>query len=120
MTSTGYAIVAAVSAIGGFRDAGSLLGVRTTGAVLVLVGSAVLGVVVMVARLLPWWCGVLLVVAFPLGDLTNDVFPAAENLLLALLWGSVGLALLSVVPRSARMRAPGSGGGVAQRSTMGG
>ena len=117
VTSAGYAIVAAVTVIGIFRDAGSLVGVRTAGAILVLAGSAVLGVVVMVTRLLPWWCGVLLVVAFPLGDLANDVFPTAENLLLALLWGSVGLALLSVVPRSARMQAPGSGGVVTQPST---
>ena len=47
------------------------------------------------ARLLPWWCGVLLIVAFPLGDVANAIFSSAENLLLALLWGSVGAALLS-------------------------
>jgi hypothetical protein len=36
---------------------------------------------------------VLLIVAFPLGDVANALFPVAENVLLALLWGSVGLAL---------------------------
>ena len=46
-------------------------------------------------RVLPWWCGVLLIVAFPLGDVANELFGSAENLLLALLWGSMGVALLS-------------------------
>ena len=33
--------------------------------------------------------------AFPLGHFANAIFGSAENLLLALLWGSVGIALLS-------------------------
>jgi hypothetical protein len=37
----------------------------------------------------------LLIVAFSLGDVANAIFSSAENLLLALLWGSVGFALLS-------------------------
>jgi hypothetical protein len=45
--------------------------------------------------LLPWWCGVLLIVAFPLGHFANAIFGAVENLLLALLWGSMGIALLT-------------------------
>jgi hypothetical protein len=44
---------------------------------------------------LPWWCGVLLIVAFPLGHFANAIFGAVENMLLALLWGSVGIALLT-------------------------
>ena len=51
--------------------------------------------IILRARLLPWWCGVLLIVAFPLGHFANAIFGAAENLLLALLWGSVRVALLS-------------------------
>jgi hypothetical protein len=118
VTSTGYAVVAGVIAIDMVRDADGLLGVRTAGAVLVLAGSAVLGVVVMVARLLPWWCGVLLVVAFPLGDLADDVFPTAENLLLALLWASVGTALLSRAAHPARTTGQAPGGAITQRSTL--
>jgi hypothetical protein len=72
----------------------SLLPVRLTGAGLVLVGSALLGVIIIRARLLPWWCGVLLIVTFPLGHFANALFSSAENLLMALLWGSVGVALL--------------------------
>jgi hypothetical protein len=60
----------------------------------VLVGSALLGVIIIRARLLPWWCGVLLIVTFPLGHFANALFSSAENLLLALLWGSIGIALL--------------------------
>lgn len=100
--SAGYAVVAAVSAIGMVRDVDSLFGVRVTGAALVLVGSAVLGVVVLVARVLPRWCGVLLIVAFPLGDVADAVFPTGEGLVLAVLWGSVGVALLSLAPDSRR------------------
>ena len=73
----------------------SLLPVRLAGAGLLLVGSALLGVIIIRARLLPWWCGVLLIVTFPLGHFANALFSSAENLLLALLWGSVGVALLS-------------------------
>ena len=60
-----------------------------------LVGSVLLGVIILRARLMPWWCGVLLIVAFPLGDVANAIFSSAENLLLALLWGSVGVGLLT-------------------------
>jgi L-alanine-DL-glutamate epimerase-like enolase superfamily enzyme len=63
----------------------------TTGAVLTIAAY----VIIIRARLLPWWCGVLLIVAFPLGDVANAIFSSAENLLLALLWGSMGVALLS-------------------------
>jgi hypothetical protein len=69
--------------------------VRLAGAGVLLVGSVLLGVIILRARLLPWWCGVLLIVAFPLGHFANAIFGAAENLLLALLWGSIGVALLS-------------------------
>jgi hypothetical protein len=52
-------------------------------------------VIIIRAKLLPWWCGVLLIIAFPLGDVANAIFSSAENLLLALLWGSMGIVLLS-------------------------
>ena len=74
----------------------SWLMVRIGGAGLVLIGSALLGVIILRARLLPWWCGVLLIVALPLGDVANEIFSSAENLLLALLWGSIGFGLLAL------------------------
>ena len=95
LTIAGYAIIGVVIVISMVQGQRSLLPVRLTGAGLVLVGSALLGVIIIRARLLPWWCGVLLIVAFPLGDQANAIFGSAENLLLALLWGSMGIALLS-------------------------
>ncbi len=72
----------------------SLVMVRLGFAVVIMVGSAILGVVVLRMHLLPWWCGALLIVAFPVGHLANALFASAENILLALLWGSVGVSLL--------------------------
>jgi hypothetical protein len=95
LTIAGYAIIVVVTVISMVQGQRSLLPVRLTGAGLVLVGSALLGVIIIRARLLPWWCGVLLIVTFPLGHFANALFSSAENLLMALLWGSVGIALLS-------------------------
>jgi hypothetical protein len=94
LTIAGYAIITVTTVISMVQGQRSLLPVRLTGAGLVLVGSALLGVIIIGARLLPWWCGVLLIVTFPLGHFANALFSSAENLLMALLWGSVGVALL--------------------------
>ena len=94
LTIAGYVIIAAMTVISMVQGQRSLLPVRLTGAGLVLVGSALLGVILIRARLLPWWCGVLLIVTFPLGHYANALFSSAENLLMALLWTSVGVALL--------------------------
>ena len=94
LTIAGYAIITVTTVISMVLGQRSLLPVRLTGAALVLVGSALLGVIIIRARLLPWWCGVLLIVTFPLGHFANALFSSAENLLMALLWGSVGVALL--------------------------
>jgi hypothetical protein len=95
LTIAGYAIIAVVTVISMVQGQRSLLPVRLTGAGLLLVGSVLLGVIIIRARFLPWWCGVLLIVTFPLGHFANAIFSSAENLLLALLWGSMGIALLS-------------------------
>ena len=92
---TGYGIVTLVLAVSMAVGGRALTEVRIAGAVTLLVGSALLGVATLRARLVPWWCGLLLIIAFPLGDVANQVFGGAEGLLLALLWGSVGAALLS-------------------------
>ena len=95
LTIAGYAIIVVVTVISMVQGQRSLLPVRLTGAGLVLVGSALLGVIIIRARLLPWWCGVLLIVTFPLGHFANALFSSAENLIMALLWGSMGIALLT-------------------------
>ncbi len=101
LTMIGYSTVAAVIVAGMIAGSRILQEVRIGAAVVLLVGSALLGIAVLRARLLPWWCGVLLIVAFPLGDVANQVFAGAEGILLAALWGSVGAALLSRADGSA-------------------
>jgi hypothetical protein len=95
LTIAGYLIMIVVRMISMAAGQESLGNVRIGGGLAVLIGSVLLGVIILRARMLPWWCGVLLIVAFPLGDVANAIFSAAENLLFALLWGSVGVALLA-------------------------
>jgi hypothetical protein len=95
LTIAGYAIIAVMTVISMVQGYASFLTVRLAGGGVLLVGSVLLGVIILRARLLPWWCGVLLIVTFPLGHFANALFGATENLLLALLWGSIGVALLS-------------------------
>jgi hypothetical protein len=95
LTVAGYAIIAVMTVISMVQGYALFQYVRLAGAGVMLVGSVLLGVVILRARLLPWWCGVLLIVAFPLGHFANALFGAVENLLLALRWGSIGVALLS-------------------------
>jgi hypothetical protein len=95
LTIAGYLIMIVVRMISMAAGQESLGNVRLGGGLAVLIGSVLLGVIILRTRMLPWWCGVLLIVAFPLGDVANAIFGAAENLLLALLWESVGVALLA-------------------------
>jgi hypothetical protein len=95
LTIAGYLIMIVVRMISMVAGRESLGNVRIGAGLAALIGSVLLGVIILRARILPWWCGVLLIVAFPLGDVANAIFSAAENLLLALLWGSVGVALLA-------------------------
>jgi hypothetical protein len=101
LTSVGYAIVL-VATTGSILQGGqALLSVRLTGGIAVLVGSVLLGAITLYTRVVPWWCGVLLIVAFPLGDFSNAIVSGGEGVLLGLLWGSIAYALL----RSAVTRA---------------
>src|SRR5215203_794049 len=101
LTFIGYAIVF-VATTGSILQGGqALLTVRLTGGVAVLLGSVLLGAITLYARVVPWWCGVLLIVAFPLGDFSNAIVRGGEGVLLGLLWGSIAYALL----RSALNRA---------------
>ena len=91
----GYAIVFVVITVSILEGGASLLTVRLAGAAAVLIGSILLGAMTIRARILPWWCGVLLIIAFPLGDLSDAVLEGSEGILLGMLWGVVGTALLS-------------------------
>jgi hypothetical protein len=72
-----------------------ILSVRLVGGLLVLVGSILLGAMTLYARVLPWWCGVVLIVGFPLGALLETVRSGIENIVFAIVWGLIGYALLS-------------------------
>lgn len=95
ITIASYAMIAVLTLISMVQDFEYLPTIQVVPAGLVFIGSLLLGVIILRARLLPWWCGVLLIVAFPLGHFANAIFSSAENLLLALLWGSVGVALVA-------------------------
>jgi hypothetical protein len=101
----GYVVVGLLSLVNLVQGERTLVQIRIVAALVLLVGSALLGVLVLITRALPWWCGVLLIVAFPLGDVANQVFSGSEGLLLALLWGSVGGALLAYAGRGDRQPA---------------
>lgn len=59
-----------------------------------LVGLLLLGEAVLRARLLPGWCGALLIVGFPL-SVVVDVLAGVGGELLGVVWTLVGYALLS-------------------------
>jgi hypothetical protein len=62
---------------------------------MVLVGSILLGAMTLYARVLPWWCGVLLIAGSPLGAFLETVRSGIENIVFAIVWGLIGYALLS-------------------------
>jgi hypothetical protein len=94
MAFVGYAIIVVVAAATLLAGADVLLSVRFVGAA-ILVGSIVLGLMTIRARILPWWCGVLIIVGFPLGDFSNAVIRGGEGIVFAIVWGLVGRELLS-------------------------
>jgi hypothetical protein len=63
ITNIGYAIVFVIVSI--LEGGASLLTVRLAGAAAVLIGSILLGAMIIRARILPWWCGLPLIVASP-------------------------------------------------------
>jgi hypothetical protein len=95
LTFIGYAVVFVVIIVSILEGGASLFTVRLAGATAVLIGSILLGAMVIHARIIPWWYDVVLIIAFPLGDLSNAVLEGSEGISLGILWGLVGYALLS-------------------------
>src|SRR5918993_5883530 len=95
LTFAGYAIVLVIAHL--FRLVGGeyILSLRLVGGLLVLVGATLLGAMTIRAGVLPWWCGVLLMVAFPLGAFLENVLAGIENIVFAAVWGLIGYVLLS-------------------------
>jgi hypothetical protein len=96
LTFLGYVVVLVTVHLTLLAGGEPILSVRLVGGLLVLVGSILLGAMTIRARVLPWWCGVLLIVGFPLGDFLNNVAVGSENIVLAIVWGLIGSALLSL------------------------
>jgi hypothetical protein len=96
MTFIGYALIAVVTAVTILVGGDALFAVRLIGALAILIGSVLLGAMTLRARVLPWWCGVLVIVGFPLGDtLDGNVARGGEEIVFGIVWGLVGYALLS-------------------------
>ena len=96
ITFIGYALIVVVTAVSVLAEGQALYLVRLVGAAAVLIGSALLGATTLRARVLPWWCGVLLIVGFPLGDVSNAIVAeGSEAIVFGIVWGAVGYALLT-------------------------
>jgi hypothetical protein len=96
LTFVGYALVLVIAHLIRLAGVEPILSLRPVGGLLVLVGSILLGAMTLYARVLPWWCGVLLIVGFPLGALLETVRSGIENIVFAVVWGLIGYALLSL------------------------
>ncbi len=69
----GYALVAVITAVIVLARAEALQSIRLVSVAAVLIDSILLGAMTIRARVLPWWCGVLIIVGFPLGGISNAV-----------------------------------------------
>jgi hypothetical protein len=74
-----YAMVSVLTAISAPQGGQALLDVRLTAGEGVLIGSVLLGVMTLSARVVPWWCGVLMIVGFPLGDFSDAIVREARG-----------------------------------------
>jgi hypothetical protein len=101
ITFVGYALIVLVATVSVLVGGEALSAVRLIAALAVLIGSVLLGAMSLRARLLPWWCGVLLIVGFPLGDFLEEVVArGSEGIVFGVVWGLVGYALLSSSSRA--------------------
>lgn len=96
LTLVGYVVVLVAAHITTLVGGEPILSVRLVGGLAVLTGSILLGAVTIRARVLPWWCGALLIVGFPLGAVLEEVVTVGtENMVFAIMWWSIGYGLLS-------------------------
>jgi hypothetical protein len=97
ITFIGYALISVLIVGSTLVEGEALFAVRLIAAAAILIGSILLGAMILRARVLPWWCGVLLIVGFPLGDVADAVVgEGSEGIVFAILWGLIGYALLSL------------------------
>jgi hypothetical protein len=94
MTFIGYALLFVAAAGTTLAGREVLDAVFPIGVLAVLVGSALLGAMTLRARVLPWWCGVLLIVGFPLTVPLDVAIRGSGGIVLGIVWALVGYALL--------------------------
>jgi hypothetical protein len=66
------------------------------GSLAALVGLVLLGATTLRARVLPWWCGVVLIVGLPLSVVLDVTARGSGGILLGVVWALVGYALLAM------------------------
>jgi hypothetical protein len=95
ITFVGYALLFVAAAATTLAGREALDAVFPVGVLAILVGSILLGALTLRARLLPWWCGVLLIVGFPLTVPLDVAIRGAGGIALGIVWALVGYALMS-------------------------
>ncbi len=91
----GYALLFVAATATTLAGRETLDAVFPLGVLAVLVGSVLLGAATLRARVLPWWCGVLLIFGFPLSVALDVAVSGAGGIVLGAVWALVGYALLS-------------------------
>jgi hypothetical protein len=91
----GYAAVLVAAHVTALAGGEPIYTVRLGGGLAVLVGSMLLGAMTIRAGVLPWWCGVLLIVGFPLTVPLDVAIRGAGGIALGIVWALVGYALMS-------------------------
>jgi hypothetical protein len=95
ITFIGYALLFVAAAATTLAGREVLDAVFPIGVLAILVGSILLGAMTLRARMLPWLCGVLLIVGFPLTVPLDVAISGAGGIVLGIVWALVGYALLS-------------------------
>jgi hypothetical protein len=97
ITFIGYALIIVDTVVSILSGGEAFHNVRLIGGLAVLIGSILLGAMTISARVLPGWCGVLLIIGFPLGDVLDETLASgSEAIMLGILWGLVSYAHLSL------------------------
>ena len=95
ITFVGYTLLLVAAAVTTLAGRETLDTIFPVGVLAVLAGSALQGTALLRARVLPWWCGVLLIVGFPLSVALDVAIKGAGSIVVGVVWALVGYALLT-------------------------
>jgi hypothetical protein len=99
-TFIGYGLLLVAAVVTTLLGREALDAVFPIGVLAILIGSVLLGTMILRTRLLPWWCGVLLIIGLPLSVPLDVITGGGGGLALAVVWGLVGFVLWSRSPTS--------------------